>query len=33
MILIKDKYIIVSAHCVENLFILNIVKENVIIII
>ena len=30
MILIKDEYIIVSAQCVENLFILNIVRKNVI---
>jgi len=33
MTLIKDKHIIVSAQCIENLFILNIMKRNVIMII
>ncbi len=30
MTFIKDEHTIVSAQCIENLFILNIVKENVI---
>jgi len=30
MTLIKDKHAITSVQCIENLFILNIVKENVI---
>ena len=30
MTLVKDEYIIVSAKCIENLFILNIMRKNVI---